>query len=429
MAKNIPLDKFNLIKTQLKSTFALRQHYRSFRALDIKYQIAIVIFVVALAVSLFAAYINRSSLNHILKNYKEVDTSYMQLFQINVEAEVLTDLPKPGVIKDKENPINGNLMTSEEYTNLLKRHPLAITVNNHSSARPQHGLSQADIVMEVLAEGGITRYVPIYYQNYDVEKIGPVRSVRYYMIEFASGFGDALLLHHGWAGFDDNPWENYTEQTDARGAIFKWDIKNIQTSPSTYRDLEKANRSGYVHSLYTDFSRINPEIERLSAAYNWELGGEVVEPLKFKFDDLPSERGNFSTVNVNFLDLSTQAYSSGFTYDKNTNTYLRSIAGQADIDLLVNEQIAPKNVVIEWHDFRYANDGHNRLIIEMVDSGPVTVLRDGKVLEGSWKKECRTCRTMYYNDANEEISLNRGQIWVVVAVKNGDNMISEVTYE
>ncbi|MBW7953985.1 DUF3048 domain-containing protein, partial [Candidatus Dojkabacteria bacterium] len=99
------------------------------------------------------------------------------------------------------------MITKTQYDELLTRHPVAITINNYPAARSQHGLTYADVVGEFLAEGGITRYVPIYYSNQEVEKVGPIRSLRYYMIMFTSEYADAIILHEGQAGYDDAPWE------------------------------------------------------------------------------------------------------------------------------------------------------------------------------------------------------------------------------
>jgi len=286
-------------------------------------------------------------------------------------------------------------------------------------------LSKADLVWEVLSEAGITRYVAVYFGNYDVEKIGPVRSLRYYMIEFASGLADAIILHHGWAGFGK---ENavYTEKTDAVTAIYKYGIKNIQTAASTYRDKEKAWNDGYVHSLYTDFGRIVPEIERLQKSKGWELGSSELEPLKFKYDELYEDRGNMTEMDIEFLSTEVANYKAAFRYDKKTNTYKRFIAGKEDIDLITGIQIAPKNVVIEWHDYYNPYDGYSRIVIEVIGENNVTILRDGMVIEGTWKKECRTCRTKYFDELGDEIELVRGQIWVVVAVKTGEKLVSKV---
>ncbi|WMT41729.1 DUF3048 domain-containing protein [Paenibacillus sp. D2_2] len=66
--------------------------------------------------------------------------------------------------------------------------PLAIMVNNAPQARPQSGLGEADIVYEVLAEGGVTRLVAIYQSGGNVAKIGPIRSIRPYLIELGESY-------------------------------------------------------------------------------------------------------------------------------------------------------------------------------------------------------------------------------------------------
>lgn len=335
----------------------------------------------------------------------------------------------PTPLPPKYSKINGIQVEYEEFDSLLDRKPIAIVVNNHKEARPQSGLSSADTVLEVLAEGGITRYVAMYHNNYDVEKIGPIRSLRYYMIDFASGYDDAMILHHGWAGFDNADFEVYNAETDARGAISKFKIKNIQTEPSTYRDPQKAKTAGYVHSLYTDFTRINSEIARLSKSYSWNLSSENLKEISFKDDASETERGEFSSVDVKFMSLGGSDYASKFTYDKITNSYPRFIGGQPDIDQLTNKQISPKNVIIEWHEYADARDGHNRIVIKMIGENKATILRDGQIIEGKWRKQSRLDRTQYFDTEGNEIPLNRGQIWIVNAVKVQDRLISTVTIQ
>jgi len=338
-------------------------------------------------------------------------------------------LVPPTPLPPKYSVMNGIQVDYEEYDALTQRKPLAVVVNNHKDARPQSGLSSADTVMEVLAEGGITRYVAMYHNNYDVEKIGPIRSLRYYMIDFASGYDDAMILHHGWAGFDNADFEVYNAETDARGAVSKFNIKNIQTEASTYRDPQKAKTSGYVHSLYTDFTRINSEISRLAKSYNWNLSSENLKEIAFKDDAPETERGLFTSVDIKFMSLGGSDYASKFTYDKVGNVYPRFVGGQADIDQLTNKQISPKNVIIEWHEYADARDGHSRIVIKMIGENKVTILRDGQVIEGTWRKESRLDRTQYFDSAGNEIPLNRGQIWIVNAVKVQDRLISTVTIQ
>jgi hypothetical protein len=43
--------------------------------------------------------------------------------------------------------------------------------------RPQSGIAQADLVLEIVVEGGITRYALVFHSQ-DPDRVGPVRSDR-----------------------------------------------------------------------------------------------------------------------------------------------------------------------------------------------------------------------------------------------------------
>ena len=74
--------------------------------------------------------------------------------------------------------------------------PAAVMLNNLKSALPQQGNSQADIIYEVLAEGGITRMLGIYQHPERVGPIGSVRSARQYFWELSQGH-NAVFIHAG----------------------------------------------------------------------------------------------------------------------------------------------------------------------------------------------------------------------------------------
>jgi hypothetical protein len=71
-------------------------------------------------------------------------------------------------------PLNGLPVNDPD---LLARRVVAVKVDNHWNARPQSGLQEADAVIEILVEGGITRFIALFHQS-DSEYVGPVRSVR-----------------------------------------------------------------------------------------------------------------------------------------------------------------------------------------------------------------------------------------------------------
>ena len=77
---------------------------------------------------------------------------------------------------------------------LSNQRPLCIMINNIVDAMPQSGISQADITYEMLVEGGITRYMCVFKDYSNLEKLGPVRSARHYYVQMANMLGGTELI-------------------------------------------------------------------------------------------------------------------------------------------------------------------------------------------------------------------------------------------
>ena len=70
-------------------------------------------------------------------------------------------------------PVNGLVMPSGANNKIV----IGIKNDNNVRARPQSGPQQADAVFEVLVEGGMTRFINIFYES-DTTYHGPIRSAR-----------------------------------------------------------------------------------------------------------------------------------------------------------------------------------------------------------------------------------------------------------
>jgi len=108
------------------------------------------------------------------KEEENVEATYGTI----VNPGEITTLPE---VKEKESPFGSR--------------PLSVMVENSEGARPQSGLDKANIVYEVLAEGGITRLLAIYYDQ-DAEEVGPIRSARPYFVS-KSLEHQAIYVHVG----------------------------------------------------------------------------------------------------------------------------------------------------------------------------------------------------------------------------------------
>jgi Protein of unknown function (DUF3048) N-terminal domain/Protein of unknown function (DUF3048) C-terminal domain len=79
-------------------------------------------------------------------------------------------------------------------------HPVLVTkIDNTSSSAPQLGLGEADLVVEELVEGGLTRLATFFYSDIPDSNVGPVRSMRASDIGIVSPV-DATVVTSGAAG-------------------------------------------------------------------------------------------------------------------------------------------------------------------------------------------------------------------------------------
>lgn len=74
--------------------------------------------------------------------------------------------------------------------------PLVVKVDNTGNSAPQLGLDRADLVVEEMVEGGVTRLAAIYHSTLP-SKVGPVRSLRATDIGIAKPTGGALVASGG----------------------------------------------------------------------------------------------------------------------------------------------------------------------------------------------------------------------------------------
>lgn len=73
---------------------------------------------------------------------------------------------------------------------------VAVKIDNVAAARPQTGLSDADIVFVEPVEGGLTRLLAVYTGTMPA-RVGPVRSARLTDVELLAQFGTPVLAYSG----------------------------------------------------------------------------------------------------------------------------------------------------------------------------------------------------------------------------------------
>lgn len=311
------------------------------------------------------------------------------------------------------NPLNGLMYTEVQAKIWQSRRPMAVMVNNSVEARPQSGLSQADLVYEVNAEGGIPRLMPIFLSK-TPDKVGSIRSVRVYFVDFSKEY-DAWLAHWGGAQVDPNNPAVADPRADVYNRMRTIFVSSIDETKNGDGDgvFWREPKPGLAYE-HTGFASVPKLYEMGYALYpDQKRDYRTIKPWLFKEDAPLSTRPESSSVGFNFWNF--PQYAVRWEYDRDSNTYKRFQGGIAQMDTTTSQQLAAKDVILQIMTETAFGDEKHHLYYNTVGSGPAKVLSDGKVIAATWRHPTLEERTRYFEAATgKELSFNRGQIWIEV---------------
>ncbi len=328
----------------------------------------------------------------------------------------------PSVPRDQVCPLNGVKYTKNEKEVWDGRRPLAVMVENSDEARPQSGISRADIVYEALAEGWITRMMAVFYCNTPFENItvAPVRSARTYFIDWVSEY-DALYNHVGGANMIGGNEAVTDPRVDALGQIDRYGIKDLDQFGIGYPDCYR-NPDRLDHPVATEHTMVcfSDNLYKIAAKRGWtNVDNRGVSWDKnftawsFKEDASESDRGTVNSAKLVFSE-GYDKYNVIWDYDRANNVYKRINGGVPHIDLETKEQLTAKNVVVQLTKLVGAVDDLGHLLFVTIGNGKAVIFQDGKVTVGTWSKKTRVGRALYYDGTGKEIKFNRGPVWIEI---------------
>ena len=323
-------------------------------------------------------------------------------------------------------PLSGQLFSKQQRQWWEEHRPLGIMIENHEDSRPQSGITKADVVYEAVAEGGITRFLVVYYCQ-DAEIVGPVRSARTYYLDFISEYGDyPLYAHVGGA--------NTSGPADALGQIRQYGWQNYNDLnqfsigfPVFYRDYDRLGRTvATEHTMYSSTTRLWDYAKEERGLSNVDEDGnswdEDFIPYEYKEDAAEGSRPASQSVSYNAWD-GYGDYLATWSYNRSTNSYLRSSGGQPHKDLNNDQQISAKNIILLFMRESRANDGYEgnlHLLYGTTGSGNAVVFQDGKEVKAKWSKKNRTGRLIITDSRGQEIKYNPGLTWFSILPLNTD---------
>jgi len=263
--------------------------------------------------------------------------------------------------------------------------PIGVTIDNSSSARPQSGLNLADLVYEVPVEGGVTRYVAVFFHR-GAKTIGPIRSARPYLIDLSREW-DAVYIH---CGQSPQAQTYFAQQNIAH-------INEMFHPSGFWRDKSRIA----PYNLYTDTNSLWEEITKLGwdreanqAGYHYR--GQDEDPA-----GLPVEK----------LSITYPYGRVGYEYAAKSGSYLRFLNQNPYQDLTSGEQLAAENVLIQQVPMQQF-DSVGRLEVGLLGQGKAWLFSGGRVQEGTWRKDYSTSRTRFYDQTGAEMSMGKGRTWI-----------------
>lgn len=273
----------------------------------------------------------------------------------------------------------------------LGRPALIVKIDNAPRARPQAGINKADVVVEEMVEGGITRLASVF-QSTD-SQVEPVRSARSTDIAFASALHKPLFAYSG-----ANP-------------TF---LALVHSAPLVDVGVDK-NPVAY----HRDSSRPIPYnlVSSTSALYGSAPSGSKAPPALFDYGT-PTGGTPVKGIDLVFADIVT----THVTYTWDGQGWKRVQNGTPHVDA-AGMQVAPTNVVVQFTDYHDTGirDRSNSPVPEgtLVGSGEAWFFTGGMLYKGTWSKTSASAVTSYTDANGKPMLLTPGRTWIELTPSNG----------
>ena len=287
---------------------------------------------------------------------------------------------------DKMSPFTGLELPPEIWLKRPRR-VIAFKIDNNLNARPQSGLQEADSVMEILVEGGMTRFLA-FYMDRSSTYVGPIRSARPTDPTLVRPYGGILVVSGATAGLIP--------------AIRELGVPVLEEvrSPTMFRI---ANRNA-PHNLYADTELVREYIDERGFLFNQE-----VLPLYNFGNDQSKWLSGSNRLTIKYSEFTTviwkldgEEYSrfivDGYSpSDEAVSHNFTTIDGYTDI--------LKTSTVVVIQGPLYNDEVTTLPSVLTVGVGPVTIFHNGEYIEGTWRRND-------INDSFEFLDLDQNKIQV-----------------
>lgn len=273
----------------------------------------------------------------------------------------------------------------------VSRRVLAVTFDNHPDARPQAGLSQADIVYEMKVEGTYTRYMGLFQTNAP-DRLGPIRSARDCFLDRMVEY-NATYAHFGGS---------YTALQRIEQMMYS-DLNGMTMGgDAMFRDDSTGKEA--PHNVYADAEALRQIMADRGDDFKVDL-----EPLAFNNTVQPAGGAKpAQTVTIEYAGDNETRYE----YQADTGLYRRYKDGVLEIDEAGGAELAVQNIIIQAAESWLFAPPLRK--IEQVGTGTGFYVTQGGVVPVTWTKADELAPTYYFTEDGKPLLVNPGQTWIQV---------------
>jgi hypothetical protein len=265
---------------------------------------------------------------------------------------------------------------------------LAVKIDNVARARPQTGLSRADIVYVLPVEGGLTRLLAIFSSD-RAPVAGPVRSAREADLDLLRQFGRPAFAYSG-------------ATPDLLPVVAKARIVDLYSGRADgyFRDTGRAS----PHNLYAHTSRLLKQAHAASKA----------QDIGFRFGPAPPGGRAVTSQSVSY-----PAASLTFTWSAAQHRWLVSM-DRAPAASTEDGQLSAATVVIQYTTVgtsRFLEYGTRPPYAQTTGSGDALVLRNGQAFQAHWSRPTADGGTTFTTVSGEPMTFDPGPVWIALAAR------------
>lgn len=260
---------------------------------------------------------------------------------------------------------------------------LVVKIDNVSAARPHVGIGRADAIFVEPVEAGLTRLLAVYWGKRP-PVVGPVRSARQTDIELLAQFKRPVLAYSGAASKLKRPLRK---------------ANLVLASPKSHGGAFWRNNSRPMpHNMF-----VNPR--RLPST----------KPVR---NPLASGKAPAGGKRRSELHVSYRSASYDFRWSKDSKSWLVSMNGSPMV-ATGSGRLKANTVIVQRVKTKRGlgisdSAGGVSPFARTVGKGKATMLRDGKIYQGTWSRASAKRQTTYRTNDGDRLPLDKGKVWVLL---------------